>query len=213
MGEEISPPEGAADNTGPGETEATNVNQATREGVARERGRERETNNTGTGRLKTTTENEHIQDHGDKLEEKSNNQMRIITIQMNGYPISPLGARGRTKMMVLEDLIKEAEPDIILTQEENRKWEIVERKETPKYKFDHMGIVTNHVTNEKGDQISGTHLQGGNAIWVIGKARGYIERNKHDKRRLGRWARTDIQGKNGKKPQYTQCTCPTIPQE
>ena len=124
---EASPPEGAADNIDPGETEATNVNQATREGVARERGRERETNNTGTGRLETTTENKHIRDHGDKLEEKSNNEMRIITIQMNGYPISPLGARGRTKMMVLEDLIKEAEPDIILTQEENRKWEIVER--------------------------------------------------------------------------------------
>ena len=178
MGEETLPPEGAADITGPGETEATDVNQATREGVARERGREREeTNNTGTGRLKTTTENEHIRDHGDKLEEKSNNKMRIITIQMNGYPISSLGARGRTKMMVLEDLIKEAEPDIILTQEENRKWEIVERRDMPKYKFDHMGIVTNHETNKKEDLISGTHLQGGNAIWMIGKARGYIEKN------------------------------------
>ena len=61
MEEETPPPEGAADNTGPGETEATNVNQATREGVARERGREREEmNNTGTGQLETNTENEHI---------------------------------------------------------------------------------------------------------------------------------------------------------
>ena len=88
---------------------------------------------------------------------------------MNGYPISPLGARGRAKMMVLEELIREAEPDIILTQEENKKWEVVERKDMPKYKFDHMRIVTNHAMNEKEDLISGTHLQGGNAIWMIGK--------------------------------------------
>ena len=87
-----------------------------------------------------------------------------MTIQCNGYPTPPMGERGRAKMMILEELIKEAELDMLLTQEENRDWSRVEDRDKPKHKFDRSGIVTNHAHNIKETVHSGVHLQGGTAV-------------------------------------------------
>ena len=71
-----------------------------------------------------------------------------MTIQCNGYPTPPMGERGRAKMMILEELIKEAELDMLLTQEENRDWSRVEDRDKPKYKFGRKGIVANTISKK-----------------------------------------------------------------
>ena len=90
--------------------------------------------------------------------------MRIIMIQMNKYPIPPLGSRGRAKTMILKNLVASTEVDIILTQEENRRWKVIKNKDTPKHKFDHIGIVTNHAYNKEENLINGMHIRGGTAV-------------------------------------------------
>ena len=99
---------------------------------------------------------------------------------MNGYPVPPLGSRGRAKTMILEELVGNMEADVILMQEENRKWNAIEKKDTSKHKFDHIGIVTNHAYKEEDNLINGTQLQGGTAIWTMGRARGYITKHRQD---------------------------------
>ena len=69
----------------------------------------------------------------------------------------------------------------------------------PKHKYDHMGIVTNHAHNEKEDTRNGIHLQGGTAVWVIGRTRGYISKHKQGTKGIGRWSRTDYEGRNGRR--------------
>ena len=60
------------------------------------------------------------------------------------------------------------EPDIILMQEENKNWSLIEKKDGPKYKFNYIGIVTNHSCNKEECTSSRAHLQGGTAVWTIG---------------------------------------------
>ena len=62
-----------------------------------------------------------------------------------------------------------------------------------------MGIVTNHAHNEKEDTMYGIHLQGGTAVWAIGRTRGYISKQKQDTKGMGRWSRTDYEGRNGRR--------------
>ena len=51
--------------------------------------------------------------------------MRIITIQLNGYPTPPMGSRGKAKTIILKRLINKIELVIILTQEENKNWDLI----------------------------------------------------------------------------------------
>ena len=179
MREEELPPVGALETEEPGEMEAMNVNQATREGMVREAGRTGETaQNEGTGHPNKKENSKYKQEYGNALENKNNGKMRIITIQMNGYPIPPLNSRGRAKTMVLEELLGSTEADIILTQEENRKWDAIKKKDTPEHKFDYIRIVTNHTYNEENNHVIGTHQQGGTAVWTMGRARGYITKHR-----------------------------------
>ena len=98
--------------------------------------------------------------------------MRIMTIQLNGYPTPPMGSRGKAKMIILGRLISKIEPDIILMQEENKNWNQIKKKDSPKYNFDHMGIVTNHAYNKEKQAYNRVCLQGGATVWTIGATRG-----------------------------------------
>ena len=127
-------------------------------------------------------------------EEKNENKMRIKTIQLNGYLIPPMRSRGKAKTIILKKLISNMELDIILIQEINKNWSLIEKKDRPKYKFDHIGIVTNHSYNNDEYASNRTHLQGGTAVWMIGAARGYVKKHKNDQKGIGRWARMDCEG-------------------
>ena len=72
------------------------------------------------------------------------------------------------------------ELNIILTQEENENWDLVKKKDTPKYKFNHIGIVTNHSYNKEEYASNRAHLQGGTVVWTISMARGYVKKHRNN---------------------------------
>jgi len=99
--------------------------------------------------------------HGAKIKGKEEDTVRIITVQINSFPTST-DQKDKIKTKILKDLIQNATPDFMLTQEDTKNWEQVDPtrrpKEVEKTGSDHSTFTaqeihtTTHITDTKREE-------------------------------------------------------------
>ena len=136
--------------------------------------------------------------HGDNIKRKTKNTTRILSININTFPKNSANQNENVKLQLLQSLIKETEPDILATQEDNCYWPNIPTYNRPKNKckkwFSELKIASTYNTLQSPP---GTHLQGGQSVWLTNDmAHRYIQEEK-DPKQMGRWIYQSIKGKNG----------------
>ena len=106
--------------------------------------------------------------HGDNIKEKAENTTRIISININTFPKSRTNQNDNAKFQLLKSMIDATTPDIIATQEDNTYWPNIPTYNRPKHRcrswFAELRVESTYNTLQN---TTGTHLQGGQSIWLI----------------------------------------------
>ena len=160
------------------------------------------------------------QHHGDIMRNKEENQVRVISAQLNTFPTSNR-LEDKAKLLVLRSLLVNSEADVMITQEDNVDWTVITAERRPKERcrswFESLNVHSAFNTHE--DNLRRKKLQGGVSIWTMNDATRRIESRGVDSSGLGRWNYVRYEGRNGVKTRiysiyrpvsYTHLTLPTI---
>jgi len=108
--------------------------------------------------------------HGAKIKGKEEEVIRIMTVQINSFPTST-NQNDKIKIKTLKELIQNATPDFMLTQEDNKNWTQVDPTRRPKEMGKNWVRALNvHSARNVHNNTHNQHLTGGVSIWTMNDA-------------------------------------------
>ena len=153
-----------------------------------------------------------INQFGDALNKKPDHHTRCLSLNINTFPISDNNRAERLKFELLHDLVKETNPDVIMTQEDNTYWPNVKPYNRPSTRckswFEQLKISTTYTTMT--NEMIGHHLPGGESVWLTNKIAHRYKSMNHDSRLMGRWSYQSIQRKDGNNIRFYSAYRPRI---
>lgn len=137
---------------------------------------------------------------GDEMLNKDENDLRIISCNINGFAKTNITTMDQSKNKLLFELIRRTQTDLILTQEDNVFWPKMHSEDTPKERCKgwrrDMKIISAFNTDDR--EVKGHHLQGGTSVYVFDEISHRCQTQTGvDQTLLGRWSWIQLSGRNG----------------